>query len=130
MWLWGYGSEILPEEWLNGALCSLHKKVDKLCCSNYRGICLLNTAYRVFARLLYARLEPYAEDCTGDYQAGFRADRSTSDQIFAIRQILEKTREFNIVTHHFFIDFKAAYDTINRMEMLKIMKELSNTEWG
>ena len=118
-------SEILPEEWLNGALCPLHKKGDKLYCSNYRGICLLNTAYKVFARLLYTRLEPYAEDCTGDYQAGFRADRSTSDQIFAIRQILEKTREFNIETHHLFIDFKAAYDTINRMEMLKIMKELS-----
>ena len=118
-------SEILPEEWMNGALCPLHKKGDKLCCSNYRGICLLNTAYKVFARLLYTRLEPYAEDCTGDYQAGFRADRSTSDQIFAIRQILQKTREFNIETHHLFIDFKAAYDTINRAEMLKIMNELN-----
>ena len=118
-------SEILPTEWMNGALCPLHKKGDKLCCSNYRGICLLNTAYKVFARLLYTRLEPYAEDCTGDYQAGFRADRSTSDQIFAIRQILQKTREFNIETHHLFIDFKAAYDTINRAEMLKIMNELN-----
>ena len=36
----------------------------------------------------------------------------------------KKTRAFNIETHHLFIDFKAAYDKINRAEMLKIMKKL------
>jgi hypothetical protein len=32
----------------------------------------------------------------------------------ALRQILEKCNEFNITTHHLFIDFKAAYDAIIR----------------
>jgi hypothetical protein len=36
--------------------------------------------------------------------------KSTTDQLFALRQILEKCNEFNITTHHLFIDFKAAYD--------------------
>jgi len=27
-----------------------------------------------------------------------------------LRQILEKTKEFGIETHHLFIDFKSAYD--------------------
>jgi len=31
-----------------------------------------------------------------------------------LRQILEKTKEFGIETHHLFIDFKSAYDTIVR----------------
>jgi hypothetical protein len=35
-----------------------------------------------------------------------------TDQMFALRQILEKTREYNITNHHLFIDFKAAHDLI------------------
>jgi hypothetical protein len=51
------------------------------------------------------------------YQAGFQTGKSTTDQLFALRQILEKCNEFNITTHHLFIDFKAAYDTIIRNEV-------------
>jgi hypothetical protein len=36
------------------------------------------------------------------------------DQLFALRPILEKCNEFNITTHHLFIDFKATYDAIIR----------------
>jgi hypothetical protein len=35
-----------------------------------------------------------------------------------------KSNEFNITTHHFFISFKAAYDTITRNEIYVIMVEL------
>jgi hypothetical protein len=42
-----------------------------------------------------------------------------------MRQILEKCNEFNITTHHLFIDFKAAYDTIIRNEVYVGMSELN-----
>lgn len=60
----------------------------------------------------------------GDYQCGFRPNRSILDQIHTIRQILEKCLEYNVETHYLFIDFRAAYDTIKREEMLIILKEL------
>jgi hypothetical protein len=41
----------------------------------------------------------------------------TSNQLFTLRQILEKCNEFYITTHHLYIDFKAAYDTIIRNEV-------------
>lgn len=114
-------TESMPEEWKLGVICPLYKKGDKMDCSNYRGITLLNVAYKIFANLLYKRLLPYAEDCIGEYQCGFRRDRSTSDQIFSLRQILEKCREYNIDTHHLFIDFKAAYDSVLRGKLWEIM---------
>lgn len=101
----------------------MYKKGDKLECGNYRGITLLNTAYKVFANILYSRLLPYAEENIGEYQCGFRNDRSTTDQLFAIRQILEKCREFSVITHHLFVDFKAAYDSVSRTMLWGIMEE-------
>jgi hypothetical protein len=32
---------------------------------------------------------------------GFQSGKSTTDQLFALRQILEKSNEYNIQTHHF-----------------------------
>jgi hypothetical protein len=51
--------------------------------------------------------------------------KSTTYQLFALRQMLEKGNENNTQTHHFFKDFKAAYDTIIRNEVYVSMSELS-----
>jgi sorting nexin-29 len=40
-----------------------------------------------------------------------------------MRHILEKTLEYGISTFNLFIDFKAAYDTINREKLFEAMKE-------
>lgn len=113
----------MPSEWKLGIICPVYKKGDKLDCSNYRGITLLNTSYKVFANILHQRLRVYAEEIIGEYQAGFREDRSTTDQIFAIRQILEKCREFSVTTHHLFVDFKAAYDSVARSALWRAMEQ-------
>jgi hypothetical protein len=59
-------------------------------CNNYRGISLLSTAYKILSNILLARLTPYVNEVIGNYQCGFRRNRSTTDQIFYIRQIPEK----------------------------------------
>jgi sorting nexin-29 len=73
--------------------------------------------------VLYGRLKPYANQIIGQYQCGFREGVSTTDQIQTLRQILEKT-EFQIETHHLFIDFKTAYDKGNRNQLYNEMLEL------
>jgi hypothetical protein len=50
----------------------------------------------------------------GDHKCGFRRNRSTTDQIFYIRQILEKNSEYNGTVHQLFIDFRKAYDSVRR----------------
>jgi hypothetical protein len=50
----------------------------------------------------------------GINQCGFHRNRSTMDQIFYIRQILQKKREYNGTVHQIFIDFKKAYDSVTK----------------
>lgn len=64
-------------------------------------------------------------DCKiGAYCCGVCKNKSTSDQIFVLCQILEKTLEFKVFTHHLFIDFRAAYDSISREGLYAAMEEL------
>jgi hypothetical protein len=43
------------------------------------------------------------------------------DQIFYIRQILEKKWEYNGTVHQLFIDFKKAYESVNRETLCNIL---------
>jgi hypothetical protein len=54
--------------------------------------------------------------------------KSTLDQIHIIKQITEKSHEFNKDIHLLFIDFKAAYDSINRNKLWNVMCDLGVPE--
>jgi len=118
-----WSEEKLPEEWTVGVICPLHKKGCKLTCSNFRGITLLNSAYKILSKILSARLEPHYEEFLHEYQAGFRKGRSTIDQIQSIRQIIQKSDDRNVETLHLLIDFRVAYYSVNREELWSLMAE-------
>jgi hypothetical protein len=85
----------LPQQWKGSIIIPTHKKGDNTNCNNYRGISLLSTAYKILSNILLARLTPYVNEVIGDHQYGFSRKRSTTDQNFYIRQILEKKWEYN-----------------------------------
>jgi sorting nexin-29 len=59
--------EIMPVDWNLSIICPIHKKEDKMECSNYRGVSLLNTAYKILSNILFARISPFAENIIGNY---------------------------------------------------------------
>jgi hypothetical protein len=85
-----WNKEELPHQWKKSIIVPIHKTGDKTDCNNYRGISL-STSYKILSNILLLRLSPYIDEIIGDYQCGFRRNRSTTDQIFCIRQILEKS---------------------------------------
>jgi len=113
----------LPEEWKESITLPIYKKGDKTDFSNYSGISLLPTAYKILSAILLSKLTPYAEEIIGDHQCGFRRNRSTADHIFCIRQILEKKWEFNEAAPQLFTDFKKAYDSVRREVLYNILIE-------
>jgi len=99
----------------------IYKKGDKADLGNYRGISLLPTMYKILSNILLARLTPYAVEIIGDHKSGFRHNRSTTDHIFCICQILEKKMEYNESVHQLFVDFKKAYDSVRREVLYNIL---------
>jgi hypothetical protein len=80
-------------------------------------------SYKILSNILLSRLIPYADEIIGDHQCGFRCNRSMTDQIFYIRQILEKKWEYNGTVHQLFIDFKKAYDSVRIEALYSILIE-------
>ena len=72
--------------------------------------------------ILLERIRPTFHNHCRLEQAGFTAGRSTTEQIFAIRQIIEKSKEFNRSTYIVFIDFKAAFESVSRDSLWKILQ--------
>ena len=114
---------IWKEDWETG-ICPIFKNGDKLDCNNYRGITLLDVAYKVFFSILNERLKKMTENVLGDYQCGFHKNRSTSDQIFIIRQMIEKHYEHNQDLYMLFVDFKQAFDSIDRYKLYQVMEDM------
>jgi hypothetical protein len=73
------------------------------------------TEQRVFIVKSFARKKLQCQQC------GFRRNRSTTDQIFCIRQILEEKWEYNEKLHQLFMDFKKAYDSVRREVLHNIL---------
>jgi hypothetical protein len=122
-----WNKEELHHQWKESILLPIHKKGDKTDCSNCQGISLLSTSYKILSNIFLARLTPYTDEIIGDHQCGFRRNRSTTDQIFYIRQILEKKWEYNGTVHQLFIDFKEAYYSVRREVLYSIKVCLNGT---
>ena len=84
--------EKMPTDWKLSLICPIHKKGDIMECTNYRGVNLLNIAYKILSSILFMKISPFAESIIGNYQCGFHKNISTINQIFTLRQIMEKTR--------------------------------------
>jgi sorting nexin-29 len=83
---------------------NIHKKGTKSKCENYRGITLLPTAYKLYAKIIKNRLSECLEDKMVEEQCSFRKGRSCIDAIFMVQQIMEKRKKHNLPLFLLFID--------------------------
>jgi sorting nexin-29 len=96
----------LPDQWKASKIVPVHKKGDKIECSNYSGISLISTSYKILSNIFLSSLSPYIDEITGDHQCGFQHNKSTADQVFCIHQILEKKWEYHETVCQLFADLK------------------------
>lgn len=111
----------IPDEWKEAVVTPIFKKGDRWNCNNYRGISILNAAYKVYAKIICRRLNTISEYKLREEQCGFRKGRSCSDCVYVAQQIIQKRREFNLPTYMMFVDYEKAFDRVKRDKLWEIM---------
>ena len=101
-----------PTEWTQSLMIPLPKKGNLRQCQNYRTISLISHPSKVMLRIILNHLKAKAEELLSEEQAGFRAGRSTVEQIFNCRVLIEKHLQHQRDLFHNFIDFKKAFDRV------------------
>ncbi|KAK6749724.1 hypothetical protein RB195_001996 [Necator americanus] len=114
--------ERIPDSWKYAIIVPLHKKLSVTDPRNYRGISLLRVMYKVLERIILDRLIKHREETTRDEQAGFRPGRSTFDQVFNVRRVIEIWQRYSKPMQLAFLDFEAASDSHHRGRLLNALR--------
>ncbi|VDO90887.1 unnamed protein product [Schistosoma margrebowiei] len=83
---------------------------------------MLSIPGKVFNRVLLNRMKNAVDAQFRDQQAGFRKDRSCTDQIATLRIIVEQSVEWNSSLYINFIDYEKAFDSVDRRTSWKLLR--------
>ena len=114
-----------PKEWTQSLFIPLPKKVGTKKCEEHRTISLISHSSKILLRILLERIKNQTKTEINETQMGFRAGLGTRDQIFNLRIIAEKAREFNQDVYLAFIDFSKAFDSVKHRKLWSIMEKLN-----
>ena len=102
----------LPFSLNTGVIKLIHKKGTKQQLSNWRPITMLNTAYKIFAKVLARRLGSHLNQWIKKEQKGFVQGRYILDAIISLWEGMEFAKETKQDFCFFKIDFDKAYDRL------------------
>uniref|UniRef100_A0A914US57 Reverse transcriptase domain-containing protein n=1 Tax=Plectus sambesii TaxID=2011161 RepID=A0A914US57_9BILA len=99
----------MPARWSTSTTVPIFKKKGSPTdCANYRPIRLLSHTMKILERVIDSRLRAIVN--ISPQQCGFVRGKSTSDAIFATRQLIEKFSEKKAPLHLAFLDLEKAFD--------------------
>ena len=113
---------ITPKTWGESVVVLFFKKGDNTLLKNYRPISLLSHVYKLFSRVVTNRLARRFDEFQPPEQAGFRKGYSTVDHIHTLRQIVQKTEEYNLPLCLAFVDYEKAFDSIETWAVLESLQ--------
>jgi hypothetical protein len=122
-----FSHALQPKKLYINYLITIFKKGEIDDPDNYRGIAIGSAVGKIFSLILLERLESVVQIShpISPNQIGFKKGHRTSDHIFVLKTIVDKivkTEKKKLFVA--FIDFRKAYDKINRMLLLLKLQRL------
>ena len=127
------GNELLngkdpPPSFLEGLIIPLRRKGDSVDAMDYRPISLLQTGYKIFAKLMATRLQQILPKAVGDNQQGFVQGRQMMKTVMMMLAAVSTARaEPDLEAHRsrviLLLDFRKAYDTVASDFLFYVLEE-------
>ena len=108
-----------PPQWAIAKVFTIFKKGDKLNPENYRGISIIVALAKLYDSVLAARLNLWYKP--KKEQAGSQKGRGCEEQILTVRLLIDIARKTKQPLYIAFVDYKKAYDNVNRYKLLKLL---------
>jgi Reverse transcriptase (RNA-dependent DNA polymerase) len=105
----------LPRPYRLNTMSALHKSGPRMLCSNYRGITVGSTVGKLYSGCINTRLAGWAEqqELRAPTQAGFREGMGLNG-LLVMTHVIEKYRVLGQPVYACMIDFKTAFDCVQR----------------
>ena len=124
-----FSSATYPTSWSINFLKAIYKSGPTDDPGNYRGLAIGSALAKLYSAILLNRLETFVteKNIISMFQIGFRKLFRTADHIYVLKTIINMKISKGEKLYAAFIDFRKAYDTVNRQ---KLMGTLDNIGVG
>jgi hypothetical protein len=123
-----YTTGIWPEDFTKSVMIPIPKKSNAVDCADYRTISLISHASKILLKILNNRIQSKADVMLSKTQFGFRKGCGTREAIGVMRTICERSLEHGNEVFICFVDFEKAFDRIDWVKMLEILKGIG-VDW-
>ena len=109
-----YNSGVVPSQWKQALVTSIHKSGDKSDPSNYRPISLTCIWCKVIEHIILSHISKHiaANNIIADTQHGFRQWLSTTTQLISVTNDWSHSLQKRSQTDAIFLDFQKAFDRV------------------
>ncbi|CAI7901622.1 unnamed protein product [Closterium sp. NIES-54] len=115
---------VLPPAALEAVTVLLHKKGAKDQVQNYRPITLLNSTYKLVARVLANRMRKVLHKVISEEQFEFLPGRRLADGVSLIADIVDAAKCKDADWHLLLVDFQKAFDSVSRAYLFGTMERM------
>ena len=117
------GRTPFPPAWKVNKIWVLFKQGDCEQIKNYRPITLLPILYKLYARIILARVKGDLDKYLSSDSAGYRAGYSCEDHIFVANEVVRQSECFGTTLWIAKLDVSKAFDRVNREALWRTLIE-------
>ena len=124
-----YESRQLPQTTREALICLLFKKGDTRLPKNWRPISLLNTDYKILAKLLAARFSKLLPYLLSQDQNGFVAGRQLEDAVMMCQMVIDYLAINHDSAYLVMLDQEKAFDRVDPTYLLDVLRAYKIPEY-
>ena len=113
----------IPREWAELLFVMLPKAGDTSDPKKWRPVAILDVSYKVFAKIIYHRLQPLLDKEQASDQMGFRSHSGTDDALLVLECMSGKALEWNLDMWVVSIDLSKAFDRVEYTALFHALSE-------